>query len=59
MSIHTGCRETAFVYAITSAALSHSIAQGCSDGSIYTCSCGAKDRYVDSAIDWLVGWLVG
>jgi hypothetical protein len=36
----TGCRETAFIYAITSAALAHSVSRACSAGSIYTCSCG-------------------
>lgn len=37
--IFSGCRETAFIYAITSAAVTHSIARACSEGSIDTCSC--------------------
>ena len=38
--VYSGCRETAFIYAITSAALTHSIARACSSGTVYTCSCG-------------------
>nr|QEE82521.1 wingless [Urechis unicinctus] len=38
--LKTGCRESSFIYAVTSAALSHSVARACSDGRIYTCSCG-------------------
>lgn len=34
-----GCRETAFLYAITSAAVTHSIARACSEGLIETCTC--------------------
>lgn len=37
--IDSGCRETAFIYAITSAAVTHSIARACSEGSIQSCSC--------------------
>lgn len=35
----TGCPETAFIYAITSAAVTHSIARACSEGTIETCYC--------------------
>jgi len=38
-----GCRETAFIYAITSAALTHSVARACSSGTVYTCSCGQRN----------------
>lgn len=34
-----GCRETAFIYAITSAAVTHSVARACSEGSIESCTC--------------------
>lgn len=34
-----GCRETAFIYAITSAAVTYSIARSCSEGSIESCTC--------------------
>ena len=35
----SGCRETAFIYAITSAAVTHTIARACSEGSIESCTC--------------------
>lgn len=38
-SFVAGCRETAFIYAITSAAVTHAIARACSEGSIGTCNC--------------------
>jgi wnt family len=34
-----GCKETAFIYSITSAAVTHSIARACSEGSIESCTC--------------------
>jgi wingless-type MMTV integration site family protein 1 len=37
-----GIRECAFIYAIMSAALTHSIARSCAEGSIYTCTCGRQ-----------------
>ncbi|KAI0227268.1 Protein Wnt-1 [Lamellibrachia satsuma] len=42
--LRKGCRETAFIYALTSAALVHTIARACSEGSIYTCTCGRRTR---------------
>ncbi|KFB53739.1 AGAP009734-PA-like protein [Anopheles sinensis] len=37
--VERGCRETAFIYAITSAAVTHSVARACSEGSIESCTC--------------------
>ncbi|XP_017464593.1 PREDICTED: protein wingless isoform X2 [Rhagoletis zephyria] len=37
--MHACCRETGFIYAITSAAVTHSIARACSEGSIESCTC--------------------
>ncbi|KAL1494684.1 hypothetical protein ABEB36_010248 [Hypothenemus hampei] len=37
--VDKGCPETAFIYAITSAAVTHSIARACSEGTIETCYC--------------------
>ncbi|XP_044727100.1 protein wingless [Chrysoperla carnea] len=37
--VDKGCRETAFVYAIMSAAVVHSVARACSEGSIESCTC--------------------
>ena len=43
-NLYTGCRETAFIYAITSAALTQSIARACSSGTVYTCTCGHRNE---------------
>ena len=40
MYVHAGIRECAFIYAIMSASLAHNIARSCSEGSVYTCTCG-------------------
>ncbi|KAH8412162.1 hypothetical protein KR009_000247 [Drosophila setifemur] len=37
--VDRGCRETSFIYAITSAAVTHSIARACSEGTIESCTC--------------------
>ncbi|KAL9924951.1 protein wingless [Glossina fuscipes] len=37
--VDRGCRETGFIYAITSAAVTHSVARACSEGSIESCTC--------------------
>ncbi|XP_049856559.1 protein Wnt-1-like [Schistocerca gregaria] len=37
--VDRGCRETAFIYAITSAGVTHAIARACSEGSVSACSC--------------------
>ena len=47
----SGCRETAFIYAITSAAVTHSIARACSEGSIQSCSCDYTTGQ-NSVRDW-------
>lgn len=40
-----GCRETAFIYSITSAAVTHQVARACAEGVIYTCTCDYRRRY--------------
>lgn len=37
----TGTRESAFVYALAAAAVSHSIARACASGELPICSCGS------------------
>ncbi|XP_064598197.1 protein Wnt-1-like isoform X2 [Liolophura sinensis] len=49
--LQKGCRETAFIYAITSAAVAHSVARGCAEGSILTCACGVTSKQ-PSGRDW-------
>ncbi|XP_036140312.1 protein wingless isoform X2 [Monomorium pharaonis] len=52
--VDRGCRETAFIYAITSAAVTHSIARACSEGSIQSCSCDYthQSRASSAVRDW-------
>ncbi|XP_067002611.1 protein Wnt-1 [Anabrus simplex] len=40
--VDRACRETAFIYAITSAGVTHAIARACSEGSIQSCTCDYK-----------------
>nr|KAG5713621.1 hypothetical protein BaRGS_024669 [Batillaria attramentaria] len=49
----TWSRETAFIYSITSAAVSHSVARACAEGSLHTCTCDYeyKERS-PSGSDW-------
>nr|ALS19774.1 wnt1 [Novocrania anomala] len=49
--LQKGCRETAFIYSITSAAVSHAVARACAEGIIYTCTCDLK-RHFPSGRDW-------
>lgn len=54
--IQTGCRETAFVYALTSAAVAHSIARACSEGLISTCTCDySPNKQPKDGNDWQWG----
>lgn len=43
-SAPAGCRETAFIFAITSAGVTHSVARSCSEGSIESCTCDYRRR---------------
>jgi len=47
----SACRETSFIYAITSAAVAHSVARSCAEGSIYTCECNYNLRQPKD-VDW-------
>jgi hypothetical protein len=44
ISSSSGCRETAFIFAITSAGVTHSVARSCSEGSIESCTCDYRRR---------------
>ncbi|UYV67630.1 WNT1 [Cordylochernes scorpioides] len=47
-----GCRETSFVYAITSAGVAHAVARGCSEGEILTCPCVYRRGYGGPDRSW-------
>lgn len=40
LSVPTGTREAAFVYALSAATISHTIARACTSGDLRLCSCG-------------------
>lgn len=42
--VNRGCRETAFVFAITSAGVTHAVARSCSEGAIESCTCDYRRR---------------
>ncbi|MBN3316204.1 WNT1 protein, partial [Atractosteus spatula] len=42
--VNRGCRETAFIFAITSAGVTHAVARSCSEGSIESCTCDYRRR---------------
>ncbi|XP_037085414.1 protein wingless-like [Pollicipes pollicipes] len=52
--VNTACRETAFLYAITSAAVTHAVSRSCSEGSVRSCACGYHHRQA-SGRDWQWG----
>ncbi|KAM9343945.1 protein Wnt-1 [Pholidichthys leucotaenia] len=42
--VNRGCRETAFIFAITSAGVTHAVARSCSEGAIESCTCDYRRR---------------
>ncbi|KAH7963282.1 protein Wnt-1 isoform X1 [Rhipicephalus sanguineus] len=53
--VQRGCRETAFVYAVTSAGVAHAVSRACSEGAIDTCTCDYRQRGPPSGLDWQWG----
>ncbi|KPP60628.1 proto-oncogene Wnt-1-like [Scleropages formosus] len=49
--VTTGCRETAFVFAITSAGVMHAVARSCSEGAVESCTCDRR-RPGPGGSDW-------
>ncbi|XP_059167225.1 protein Wnt-1-like [Physella acuta] len=50
--LQKGCRETAFIYAITSAAVCHTVARACAEGHVTTCTCDTDPHGRPSGGDW-------
>uniref|UniRef100_UPI00358E8906 proto-oncogene Wnt-1 n=1 Tax=Myxine glutinosa TaxID=7769 RepID=UPI00358E8906 len=42
--LQRGCREAAFIHALASAAVVHSVARACSDGTVASCTCDYRRR---------------
>ncbi|CAG7716557.1 unnamed protein product [Allacma fusca] len=58
--VDKGCRETAFLYAITSAAVTHAVVRACSEGAIESCTCDYRlhnkySRSMSSDQNWKWG----
>ncbi|XP_051651500.1 protein Wnt-16 [Manacus candei] len=51
--LSSGTKETAFIYAVTSAGLVHSVTRSCSAGNVTECSCDLSLRHGGSASE---GW---
>ncbi|XP_014257425.1 protein Wnt-5a-like isoform X2 [Cimex lectularius] len=52
---HTASRESAFIYAITAAGITHSVARSCRDGHLASCSCSRAPRPRDLHHEWIWG----
>ncbi|XP_072157322.1 protein Wnt-5b isoform X2 [Bemisia tabaci] len=50
-----GSREAAFMHAINSAGVSHSISRACKDGQLSSCGCSSKSRPKELQNDWVWG----
>nr|WCQ76354.1 wingless [Triops longicaudatus] len=51
--VDRACRETAFIYAVMSAAVTHAVARACSEGTIESCTCDYTHRHRRlSGTDW-------
>lgn len=45
-------RETAYIFALSSASVSRVIARACSEGALTSCSCGAQPRRIPKHFIW-------
>lgn len=51
----TGSKETAFIYAVTSAGVVHAVTQGCSAGELAECSCDGTNHGRSTPEGWKWG----
>ncbi|XP_066961531.1 protein Wnt-1-like [Macrobrachium rosenbergii] len=49
--VSRACRETAFLYALTSAAVIHTVTRACTEGTIDSCNCDYRAKG-PSGLDW-------
>ncbi|CAH1782952.1 unnamed protein product [Owenia fusiformis] len=53
--LHQGTRETAFIYAITSAGVVHAVTQSCSAGNLTDCACDVSKAGLPTPEGWTWG----
>jgi len=54
-TLERGSRETAFIYAVTSAGVVHAVTQACSLGNLTECSCDMQKQGLDTPEGWKWG----
>jgi len=50
-----GSKETAFIYAVTSAGVVHAVTQACSSGNLTDCSCDSTGKGLETPEGWKWG----
>ena len=50
-----GSKETAFIYAVTSAGVVHAVTQACSSGNLTDCSCDSAGKGLETPEGWKWG----
>ncbi|XP_023712831.1 protein Wnt-16 isoform X1 [Cryptotermes secundus] len=53
--LERGSKETAFVYAVTSAGVVHAVTQACSSGNLTDCSCDSTGKGLETPEGWKWG----
>ena len=53
--VRAGSKETAFIYAVTSAGVVHAVTQACSSGNLTDCSCDSTGKGLETPEGWKWG----
>jgi hypothetical protein len=53
--VRAGSKETAFIYAVTSAGVVHAVTQACSSGNLTDCSCDSAGKGLETPEGWKWG----
>jgi hypothetical protein len=54
-AVLAGSKETAFIYAVTSAGVVHAVTQACSSGNLTDCSCDSTGKGLETPEGWKWG----